>query len=497
MIKLQRSTARLIVTAFLIQALSLFAQTTQPATTTSLPSTLCDTLTGQTTGVQQRLNQYNDLVRGRQCIVLSADPIEDTAELINRAPENSVILLSSNIIHGVTPTPFMTPSTSKKPVNYFIDSPILIKSGKDIIGAADDGFEIVISPWPSFRQNYMLKMGSYDDFQFGETRDSHIKHITFQPILPDNSSPIHTIIFAQCSNRRLFLDNNVFYLPNWIGVRLECTEPLDAAANHLRPGPGLHFINNTVLADSINAHGHIRIPLHALKIYLRGIENQSGRVSVIENTSRGKMGSMGRFGLGPGSSMDIFRNIIDIDNSGLTHREMNLGGKILKGGFILIGHSERASEPPLYNLAGNQIYVTDTAISVEAKLELALACNRLRAYKPWQQDKQQHPVKAADPLPLAGECESSVNSTVAMAMTRPPRLCQIVNTWTAINNSTASALSGLSYVDGQFNFDPLVCPAINSTSAPATTPSPPSSEGTNLAATALGVVTSLFLLLKN
>ncbi|WOG30074.1 hypothetical protein [Endozoicomonas sp. 8E] len=494
MIKLQRYIARLIVTLFLIQALSLNARTTQSPTTTSLPSTLCDNLTGQTAGVQQRLNQYNDLFRGRQCIVLSADPIEDTAELINRTPENTVILLSSNIIHGATSTPSVTPATTKKPVNYFIDSHIFIKGGMDIIGAADDGFEIVISLWPSFDQHYMVRMGYHFDFQFGETRDSHIKHVTFQPILPDNSSPIHTIIFAECTNRRLFVDNNVFYLPNWIGVRLDCREPLDAAANNLRPGPGLQFINNTVLADSINSNGDVHIPVYALYIFLPEIENQSRRVFVIENTFQGKMGDVGHFDLGPGSSMDIFRNSVDIDNYGMTLQQMH-GTIVRKGGFILVGHSEPAKEPPLYNLAGNQIHVTGTAINVEALIELALACNQLRAFKLWRQTKREHRFKAADPLPLAGECEKPVNSTAAMATTRPPGLCQIVNTWTADINSTATALSGLSNVEGQFNFDPVVCVTVNASSVSITTPVTTSSVATNTI-TGLSVMTFLALLLN-
>ncbi|WP_257282006.1 hypothetical protein [Endozoicomonas sp. ISHI1] len=534
MIILMRHLAQLFALLLLSQPPGLQAQnTTQfvaPFSTSPAATVPCKTLAGNTTGVHKRLNQYSELVRGRQCIVLYADPTEDLAQLIERVPENTVILLSSRTpptrtppsrtTHSMTPptvkpSSSVTSATGKILINYFIDSEIVLKDGQDIFGAADDGFEIVISPGENFLDQYMIVVGKRSTFQFGEIKDSYIGHLTFWPIEPKGYNPIHSIFFGKCYSRRLIIENNVFHLPNWIGVRIDCYRSLDASASGLRSGPGLKFVNNTVKGETIRESKVTFIPLRGIFIQLPNIKNQTAELAVIENTFQGKMAEAGEFILGPGGHMDIFRNTVAINNTGKTSREIIRGEVQRTGGFGLIGHTDTNAEPPQFNLVGNQIEVSDTAISVEAQIELTLACNHLQAVSPWRQKQQKYSLKAMNPLPLAGECNNALSSNVGMT-TLPPTLCQIVNIWTAINDSSVTAISGLTNLEGQFYFDPSICPTV--TSPPAVISSTPagqndtdeililfecqnvtdditsSSAGRTSATTALGIMTTLSLL---
>ncbi|WP_422413210.1 MULTISPECIES: hypothetical protein [unclassified Endozoicomonas] len=58
-----------------------------------------------------------------------------------------------------------------------------------------------------------------------------------------------------------------------------------------------------------------------------------------------------------------------------------------------------------------------------------LTCNHFRGMILWKVDNEDSPLKAVDPLPLAGECQKSESSTVGPATTSAPTLCQIVNSW--------------------------------------------------------------------
>ncbi|WOG30069.1 hypothetical protein [Endozoicomonas sp. 8E] len=504
MIKLQHYFARLIVTVFLLLALSLQAQTTQTPTTIHPAAVACDSLSGQTTGVQQRLNLYSSLVSGRQCVVLNANSTKDFAQLINRLPENTVILLSSEAVTNVTtPIPSVTPDPASgiTQINYPIGSAIVLKDGQNILGAANDGFEIVIKNDAGYTDEQMVRVGNPYNFQFGETEDSHIRHVTFLPTGPKLPRPINVIVLAECFNRRLILGNNVFHLPYESAVNLECREHLNAAQNDSRPGPGLLFVNNTVTGNTVPTHIKDLTPERGIRIRLPAIKNQTQRVAAIENIFQSTMAGAGEIMLGAGTSMDVFRNTVNISNVGLTFKELAGQGKLIQGGFILIGHTSKIEEPPLYNFAGNQIRVTAAAIVVSDSIQLALACNHLQAGSPWQKPTN-HSLKAVDPLTLADECERSANSTVGMATGSPPTLCQIVNTWTAINDSTVTALTGLSNVEGQFYFDSAACmadaqPSSSITNTTFTTsPVPTSSSGTAPVTNGLGVIVTLAILLK-
>ncbi|WP_422138154.1 hypothetical protein [Endozoicomonas sp. ALC020] len=497
MTKLQHYTIWLIAPVFLFHTLSLKAQTTTQSTAiTSLPSA-CNTLKNQTTGVRQRLNQYNKLVSGRQCIVLTANPADDLSERIKQIPENTVILLSSN-----TTAPTVTPATGIIPVKYFIGREIVLKDGHDILGAADDGFIIVITFHSNYKKKEMIRAGTTDNFQFEKTRDSHIKHITFQTTGPKHHRPVNTIVFAECYNRRLIVENNVFFLPELAAVYIDCKEPLNASDNTTRPGPGLLFENNTLRVDPTSAMHHGTIPEEGVYINLPNIMNHSKRVAVIGNRFVGEMADAGEFNLGPGASMDVFRNTLVI--------------YIVEGqpqrGFVLTGFADTDAERPLFNLVGNKIYVTGTAIAVSTPLALALACNQLQAVKPWQQLQPQFILKAEDPLEpgLAGECQGFVSSTVAMptsgsaavmATSIPFSIGHIMNTWTAINGSTATACSGLINVEGQFLFESYSCQAATASPAAITDTTcingaiASSSEVTTLLTTGLAVITTLAILL--
>ncbi|WP_252177969.1 hypothetical protein [Endozoicomonas sp. 4G] len=473
MTKLRHYTVWLIAPVFLFHTLSLKAQTTTQSPATTSRPTACNTLKEQTTGVKKRLYEYRKLVSGRQCIVLTANPADDLSELIQQIPENTVILLSSN-----TTAPTAAHATRIIPVKYFIGSEIVLKDGHDILGAADDGFIIVITFHSNYQKKDMIKAGTTDNFQFEKTRDSHIEHITFLSTGPKHHRPVNTIVFAECYNRRLIVQNNVFFLPEWAAVYIDCKEPLNASANATRPGPGLLFANNTLRVDTISAMHHGTIPDEGVYINLPNIMNHSERVAVIGNLFMGAMADAGEFNLGPRASMDVFRNTLLIYIAEQPQR-----------GFVLTGYADTDAERPLFNLAANEIYITGTAITVSTPLALALACNKLEAVNPWQQLQPQFILKAVDPLPLARECESFFNSTG-----------HIMNTWTAINGSTATASSGLINVEGQFLFEsnssqtatgsPTAItdtPAINGTFAT-------SSEVTTLVTTGLAVITTLAIL---
>lgn len=499
---------QLIVTVFLLPTLSPEAGATSPSSTeppslAPLKTVSCDALPEHTTGVKQRLNQYKNLVSRRKCIVLNADPAKDLSEQIKRIPENTVILLSSDVPAVTTPSLPDTPKTGKTPVNYYIHSEILLKDGQDILGAADDGLEIVIMLKSGFTDNHMIRVGTAERFRFSETRDSHVAHVTFQPTQHSTHNPIDSVVLAQCYNRRLNLENNVFHLALYgAAVDVECREPLDAADNDMRPGPGLRFVNNTLIGKHFKNIIQSFIPEDGLFINLPAIRNQSKRIAVIGNTFRGNMAEAGELVLGPGTQMDIFRNSINISNDGNTRRESITARK---GGFALIGHTDTDSESPRFNMAGNQIQVTGIAITIFAQVELALACNHLQATHPWRQVLAPFSLRAVDPLALVDECQKLMSPTVTPTHT-PLRICQIENTWTAINDSTDTALSGLVNIEGHLLFGSKICRVADTFSDSSTRktyitgPSPVNSRRSTSSAeatvvpTALGVVSILAIL---
>ncbi|WP_252178652.1 hypothetical protein [Endozoicomonas sp. 4G] len=449
------------------------------------PPVLCDLLTGQSIGVQQRLKQYKDLVTARQCVVLSADPAEDLSEWIKQIPENTVVLLSSNTVSGVTPSSSASPVTTKTPVEYLIDNEIVLKDGQDLIGAADDGFEIVIRLNAGYSGFYMVKVGSFYSFQFGKARDNHIRHVTFQPIGPNNAKTLDSIVFAECYNRKLIVENNRFNISVYrAGLILDCKQSLDASKNVRRQGPGLRFASNKIIGKIIKTWYSDYISKAGIIINLDTIVNQSQRIAVIENSFQGDMAKAGGFTLGFGSNMDIFRNRVDINNLGKTFEEVLSGREAVKEGFSLIGHTSGSEEPPLFNLAGNRISSKNIAIGIEKQIKLALACNHLQAVNPWQQPQRQFSLKAVNPLPLAKECERLAPSSLT--------LCQIANTWTSITGSTTHPLSGLNNFEGQFLFDTEICPA---TVPSAPTEAPTSSAGITAVTSALGIIITLSILL--
>ncbi|WP_257288412.1 hypothetical protein [Endozoicomonas sp. SESOKO2] len=527
MIKLQHHPSLFIVPVFLLLALNLQAQnatqstitvqptaaaqsstaaptTATPATAPPIPTELCSSLRDQTTGVEQRLNQYRDLVSGRQCVVLTANPADDLSELIKQIPDNTVILLSSK-----TTAPTVTPVTGKPTIEYLIASAIALKSGQDIIGAADEGFEIVIKLHDKFTNRYMIGVGvGYSrKFNSGETGDNHIKHITFRPTGVNPDTLTDAIIHTNCYNRTLSIENNVFYLPVWAAVNINCSANLDASTNDSHTGPGLRFANNEVIGEIIRTTKLSMIPEEAIFINFRNINNLSNKLEIIENKFRGKISELAQISIGSGSNINIFRNTVDIDNKGKTHSEIRTGIETRRGGVVLKGLSVFAyRKAPLINLAGNNIYVTTTALTIYYKLDLALTCNHFRGMTLWKVDNEYFPLKAVDPLPLADECPRSVSSTVGPKTTSAPSLCQIVNSWTPINDSKATALTGLNNVEGQFYFDSAVCmtdPQSSASIINATTNATfsinlvsSSSADTTPVTNALGVIASLAILLN-
>lgn len=336
-------------------------------------------------GVIQRLNQYTELVKGRQCIVLAADPTgetEDLSETIKRAPENTVILLSSETVSTASSTSTSSfPPVGKTPVEYLIGKGIVLKDGQDIIGAADEGFEIVIRVDAGFRDPSMVMID--DIYDFDKTRDSHIRHVTFQPVGPDNNEGTYSIIYAGCYNRKLIVENNLFYVSvRRAGLFLSCAGPLNASLNQ---GPGLRFANNTMVGKSILYDGKDIVP-KGIDIYHAGTQ-QSQRIAVIENSFQGEMTHAGDFYLPAGSSMDIFRNRVDINNNMPGKKPLATGLARFRDGFLLRGNYDTKVNlvPPVFNLAGNLIRSKSTAIGIEGHIKLALACNHLQAVNPWRQ----------------------------------------------------------------------------------------------------------------
>ncbi|WP_448215948.1 hypothetical protein [Endozoicomonas sp. 2B-B] len=469
MINFRRCFAFLIPPLFFLETLNLQAQITTQSTTavptTSIPAppltVLCDSLKGQTTGVQERLNDYRDLFSGRQCIVLSTNSSENLGKFINEVPKNTVILLSSETASGATLSPsVITPSSGKIQVVYLIDSKIVLKDGQDIIGAPNEGYEIVISPDESYTDSYMITLGSLKYFSFDETMDSRIRHITFQPTAPNGRNPIGTIITARCINRRLFVEDNVFNLNCQNGVRIDCRLPLDASVDFRHQGPSLSFDNNMVTGYTIESRRRDCIPNGGLFVKLPAINKRFMAIGVYGNKFQRKMGWVAELHIGPGSSIDISGNEIDIDNTGeIVFKTVSPGYKKEQFGFSLVGHSDTNEEPPFYALTRNQIRVKNTALDIKGIVKLALACNHFQAVKLWRQEQHEYSIKSADTLLWAYNCESFVNP--GNATTGPLTFSQHVNialnTWAPIENSRTSALSGLTNFEGQFFFNSSDC----------------------------------------
>ncbi|WP_252178080.1 hypothetical protein [Endozoicomonas sp. 4G] len=473
---------------------------------TPRPTVLCDFLTGQSMGVQKKLDQYKDLFSGRQCVVLSADPAQDLSALIKRTPPNAVVLLSSETVSGPSATssgssatssvPSTTSVTGKTPVEYFTDHEISLKDGQAIIGAADDDSEIVIRDRPGFKHHHLIRVGAKDDFQLSDTRDSHIKHITFRPARNDGHHPIDSIVFAECYNRKLMVEDNLFHGPARAAVTLNCAKFLDASAANWIQGPNLRFANNRIIGEKYDSMVDQRVPHDILNqglfIHLPAIVKQSGQLSVISNTFEGNMDHAGVLRLATGSYIRVRENLIDISNVGSAS-----GDSIDKGGFVLSGPVKDTVVPAVFYLAGNQIRATQTAIAVKGELALALVCNHLQGTRAWHQPQQQFSMKALSKMPkdVSNVCRNLVSSTALP--TTPPSGNRLANTWTAINDSLETPCCGLTNFEGQFVFDTEVCQpgtvtCLTDTDATAAPTS--SSAGTTAVTTALGIITTLSIL---
>ncbi|WP_448217282.1 hypothetical protein [Endozoicomonas sp. 2B-B] len=451
---------RLIAPVFLIKALSLHAQTTTqstipepPSPSTPPPTMSCEAISGQTSGVQSRLIEHKSLVRGRQCAVLSADPTVDADQLINQIPENTVILLSSDTATAVkTPSPSGYPVSGKAPVVYFIGGEIRLKNGQDILGAADDGHEIVIRDRPGSVDKHFIKVGTTDNFQFDETKDSHIRHLTFQPTRENGSPSIDTIVFAECYNRKLILKENVFHLPLQASLVLDCKESLDASDNVNRQGPGLLFAENTLKGTSFKKLTKTLVPEIGLSINLPAIRNQQEALTVTGNKIEGKMAEAGAFKPGSGSAINIFKNTVDITNYGSIGRPA-----FRKGGFALLGHTDTSAKTPLFNVIGNKIQVTATAITIRGLIELSMSCNHLQAFNAWWQIQPQYKFKASPATfgDIGRQCENVVS--LNNVMPTPHENIEPANTWTGTPYSSDTACSGLENYVGQLFFDTENC----------------------------------------
>ncbi|WP_422475444.1 hypothetical protein [Endozoicomonas sp. ALB032] len=467
MIKQQYYLARLIAPLFLLQALILQAQMPTVSPTTSSLST-CDTLTGQTSGVEKRLNLYRKLVNGEECIVLDHDPSKDLGDLIKQIPKDTFIFLSSKTapsatLSPATPASSIAPSATLSPatqaaetsVEYFVDSEIVLKDGQSIIGAADDGFEIVIRDRSTFNHKHLLKVGYPKSFKPDETKDSHIRHLTFWPSLNNPRLPLDSIISAECFNRKLIIEDNLFRTPAKAAFKLECKEFSDASDPTHPPGPHLQFANNKIYGGKYTSimdriYSHV-IQEQGIFINLPSVINQSGRLSVIGNRFEDDIAEAAEFRLAPGSKINVFNNIINISNVGPITRSTTQ-----KGGFVLVGPTYDLAKLPVFFLAGNQIKVTRTAITVRGQLGLTLVCNHLRAVNPWRQPLKQFSIKAM-PAPLgqvSGVCSSLVgptsvmpisgtNSTFVMS-TPTPDLTAVMSTSAVMSASSPNATLAMS-----------------------------------------------------
>ncbi|WP_257282416.1 MULTISPECIES: hypothetical protein [unclassified Endozoicomonas] len=533
MIKLQPLLARFIVPVLCLNVLSLMAETsTQSPTTIFSPSPLLMTvscnslldptmLSRQTTGVQQRLKVDSAFVNNRQCIILSANPAENLNELIERIPEDTVILLSSKTVTPTTASPSIapvlttTPVFASTPVEYFVSSAIRLKNGQDILGAADLGFAIIRNR-PAFKDKYMLGIGTTDDFKPDETKSSRIQYIAFRPTRENNRLSIDSIVFAECYNRKLILAANDIHLSVRAAVVLDCRKSLDASADDRMRGPGLQIYGNLIEGKKYstihNPLPHL-IPDMGILIHLPGIRNQTEQLIVISNTFMGNMAQAGEFRMAPGSSMDVIENEVDISNVGFTRRNPSR-----KGAFVLAGVKDTEGSGaveaglPRFYMIDNYIKATRTAITVWGGLELNLACNRLQASNPWWQPLNQSSLKAVhksleDLRQKLAEhkasdlCHSYKISSVVMPTPTPYTSNPMVNTWIANNHSTSTACNGLVNLEGQLFFETEICQPVTPPTASNTGAALSKetryrySAGAAIVTSALGVVATLAVLL--
>ncbi|WOG30077.1 hypothetical protein [Endozoicomonas sp. 8E] len=428
-----------------------------------------------------------------------------------------------------------------------------MKNGQDIIGAADDGFDIVIEDRSYFKYRHILRVGYPESFKPEETKDSHIRHLAFSPWKRSIHHPIESIVFAECFNRKLIIEDNLFVSPAKAAFALDCKKFSDASDSTRNPGPNLLFANNKIYGGKYswimdNTYYYVTQE-QGILINLPSIINQSDRLSVIGNTFEDHIAQAAEFRLGPGSKINVFNNIVNISNAGLTIRS-----SARKGGFVLVGPTHSPSKLPVFFLAGNRIKVTRTAINVRGQIGLTLACNRLQAFNPWWQPLKQSSIRAM-PAPLgevSGVCASlvgpttvmptsgpdstvvisastpnatlamstltpnstvvmstpAVNSTVAIPTPTTHGSIRFANTWTPINNSSSTACAGLANFEGQFFFYSEICQPFtlrsgsgsasasvaNTTSSSLLTPT--KAAGTTAEINGLGVLASLVIGLK-
>lgn len=505
---------------FLIQVLPVQAETntTTPGTisptkstsstsTTPTPTVIpvetiaCDEidLNMQTTGVQNRFEQSSELLTGKQCVILEADSIEDLSTVFARIPANTVVVLSSDSVSAsISPTfdlmsstemadfsstimtasaspsatPLLSPSPSpsvlpKQQTEYFIGSELFIKNGQHLLGAPDEGFEIVIRDLPNFTDRHMVKIGRPDSFTFNEQNDSTISNITFLPTRDNKRRSIDSLYFAECSNRTLTIEDTVNYLDTRASLFFDCKMTLDASADPARTGPGVYFADNIIIGRKDDTSQ--QIPDEGLFISLPSIRNLRDNLKVVNNRFMGDMAEAAEINLGQGSTIELFRNQVNISNVGKARKD---AVSPQRGAFLLKGISKGDATRPEFFLAGNSLNVTATAISVVNTLELTLSCNQLKASSPWRQNSSVLPLVAADPYELIYECGDPMSTTAIMMPTPTPgSSSRVINQWQAAPDSTATACEGLMNLQGQLFFDSETCQPVVPTDPPTTSTS--------------------------
>ncbi|WP_252178081.1 hypothetical protein [Endozoicomonas sp. 4G] len=189
--------------------------------------------------------------------------------------------------------PSVSPVPGKKSESkHYINGPITLKNGHEIIGAPDDGFEIVIEDRVTFYGEEMIKIGKQNSFTFPEIRDSRIKLITFKPMNACGGG-LNSIIDAKCFNRKLIVEDNKFIFHQREAVLLlVCSQSIQPIKGFAFTGPILKFTNNVITSETFIFTDGIRrvfLPETVLLVNLPNVKGESDTLHFSGNTLSGKL----------------------------------------------------------------------------------------------------------------------------------------------------------------------------------------------------------------
>ena len=365
----------------------------------------------------QKAEERGVITSGHQCLLQTADQVDDIGTLLESIPENTVLFVvhkavkdgSYSFTHPIhlMDTPDLPPDSRLIPPNSryslghrhslsfsaprhstseqkakrglsalpYIQLSLLpeetrcipsktaahIKKGTVLLGVNEhnvEGSVPVCEAENPERIWLMFEVGAND--QFEDIGKLYISGFNFYPLLDNNPNPVDSVWRIRCYTGSIYFEDNYFRLDTRASVYLQCT-------HNTRENVYFSFRGNTVvgMGEAISQEG--------LLVDLRHLENQQTVADISDNWLAGNIKSAIEVRLDNGSKVNIENNHI---RPALSEFRQVLNGLELHGPDSS-GHVEKNT--PEITVRNNYLQSQDTSLVFYGALNVSVAGNKMTA----------------------------------------------------------------------------------------------------------------------